>query len=83
MCLKEARITVQACPVLPEGLIMLAAAASSLGAIDEARRAAAQCVSHSPGIRLENMAPVYLLRLMNQDDRERLSALLVKSGFPQ
>ena len=83
MCLKEARITVQACPVLPEGLIMLAAAASSLGAIDEARRATAQCVSHSPGIRLENMAPVYLLRLMNQDDRERLSALLVKSGFPQ
>ena len=82
-CLQEARITVQACPVLPEGLIMLAAAASALGAIDEARRAVAQCVSHSPGIRLENMAPVYLLRLMNQEDRERLSALLVNAGFPE
>jgi len=82
-CLQEARITVQACPVLPEGLTMLAAAAAALGAIDEARHAAAQCASHSPGIRLENMAPVYLLRLMSQKDRERLSALLVKAGFPE
>ena len=83
MCLQEARMTVQACPMLPEGLIMLAAAASAQGAMDEARHAAAECMSYSPGIRLESMAPVYLLRLMGQQDRERLSALLVKAGFPE
>ena len=83
MCLQEARMTVQACPMLPEGLIMLAAVASAQGAMDEARHAAAECMSYSPGIRLESMAPVYLLRLMGQQDRERLSALLVKAGFPE
>jgi len=76
-------MTVQACPMLPEGLIILAAAASAQGAMDEARQAAAECVSHSPGIRLESMAPVYLLRLMGQRDRARLSSLLVKAGFPE
>jgi hypothetical protein len=69
--------------MLPEGLIMLAAVASAQGAMDEARHAAAECMSYSPGIRLESMAPVYLLRLMGQQDRERLSALLVKAGFPE
>ena len=80
--LQEARIVARARPELPEGLIMLAAAASALGQIDEARRVVAQCVAQWPGIHLRNLMPIYIPSLAREADRERLSAALRQVGFP-
>ena len=67
----------------PEGLILLAAAACAADAMEEARRAIAECLARSPGIRLGNMMPVYLLNLLGAADRERMAALLRKAGLPE
>ena len=80
--LQEARITAQSHPELPEGLIMLAAASSALGQIDEARRAVAQCLVRWPGIRLGNIVPIYV-PLARKADRQRLWAMLRQAGFPE
>ena len=80
--LQEARIATRARPELPEGLIILAAAASALGQIDEARRVVAQCVAQWPGIHLGNMMPIYMPSLAREADRERLFAALRQASFP-
>jgi TolB-like protein len=80
--LQEAKIATRARPELPEGLIMLAAAAAALGQIDEARRVVAQCVAQWPTIHLGNMMPIYVPSLAREADRERLSAALRQAGFP-
>ena len=80
--LQEARITAQSHPELPEGLIMLAAASSALGQIDEARRAVAQCLVRWPGIRLGNIVPIYV-PLAREADRQRLWTMLRQAGFPE
>jgi adenylate cyclase len=80
--LQEARITAQSHPELPEGLIMLAAASSALGQIDEARRAVAQCLARWPGIRLGNIVPIYV-PLAREADRQRLWTMLRQAGFPE
>jgi tetratricopeptide (TPR) repeat protein len=80
--LQEARSATQARPELPEGLIMLAAAASALGQIEEARRVVAQCVARWPGIHLGNMMPIYVPTLAREADRQRLWAALRQAGFP-
>jgi tetratricopeptide (TPR) repeat protein len=82
-CLQEARITAQARPELPEGLIMLAAALSALGQIDEARRVVAQCITQWPGIRLSNMMPIYVTLFGREQDRQRLWSALRQAGFPE
>ena len=80
--LEEARIATRARPELPEGRIILAAAASALGQIDEARRVAAQCLAQWPDIHLGNMMPIYIPSLAREADRERLWAALRQAGFP-
>jgi Flp pilus assembly protein TadD len=81
--LREARTAVQGRPELPEGLIILAAAASKLGEVEEAQRAISQCVTRWPGIRLGNISPIYIPSLTREDDRQRLSAALRQAGFPE
>ena len=82
-CLQEARITVQARPELPEGLIMLAAALSAVGQIEEARRVVALCITQWPGIRCSNMMPIYVTMFTREGDRQRLWAALRQAGFPE
>jgi TolB-like protein len=81
--LQEAKTAAQARPELPEGLIILAAASSALGQMDEARRAVAQCLARSPDIRIGNIMPIYLPRLAREADRQRLWAALRQAGFPE
>jgi TolB-like protein/Flp pilus assembly protein TadD len=80
--LQEARTATHARPELPEGLIMLAAASSALGQIDEARRIVAQCLAQWPEIRLGNIAPIYV-PLAREADRQRLWTVLRQAGFPE
>jgi TolB-like protein len=82
-CLQEARITAQARPELPEGLIMLSAALSALERIDEARVVVAQCISRWPSIRLGNMMPIYVTLFAREGDRQRLWVALRQAGFPE
>jgi hypothetical protein len=81
--LQEARTAVQGRPELPEGLIILAAAASMLGEIEEAQRSVSQCVTRWPGIHLGNISPIYIPSLTREDDRQRLWASLRQAGFPE
>ena len=81
--LREARIAAQARPELPEGLIMLAAAESALGQLDEARRVVAQCRVRWPALRLGNIMPIYIPNLAREADRQRLWAALRQVGFPE
>ena len=81
--LREARTAVQSRPELPEGLIMLAAAASALGEIEEARRVVAQCVTRWPGICLGNIMPIYIPNITREEDRKRLWTALHQVGFPE
>src|SRR5262245_4274860 len=81
--LREARTVAHQRHELPEALIMLAAAASALGEIQEARRAVEQCVTRWPGIRLGNIMPIYFPYLTRQECRGRLLMALGQAGFPQ
>src|SRR5688572_30226734 len=81
--LREARIATQARPELPEGFIILAAAASALGQLDEARRVVAECVARWPDLRLGNIMPVYVPSIAREADRQRLWAALRQAGFPE
>jgi TolB-like protein len=81
--LREARTAAQARPELPEGLIMLAAASSAVGQIDEARRIVAQCTARWPGIHLGNIMPIYVPSLVREADRQRLWGALRQAGFPE
>ena len=80
--LQEARIAAHARPELPESLIMLAAASSAIGQIDEARHTVAQCLMRWPGIRLGNIVPIYV-PLSREADRQRLWTMLRQAGFPE
>jgi TolB-like protein/Tfp pilus assembly protein PilF len=81
--LREARTVVQGRPELPEGLIMLAAAASALGEIEEARRVVNQCVPRWPGLRLGNIMPIYFPYFAREEHRQRLWTVLGRAGFPE
>jgi TolB-like protein len=70
--LQEARIAAQARPELPEGLILLAAAASALGQIEEASRVVAQCIARWPDLRLGNLMPIYIPNITREANRQRL-----------
>jgi TolB-like protein/two-component SAPR family response regulator len=80
--LQEARTAVQRRREVPEGLIILAAAASALGAVEEATRTVAQCAARWPNIRLGNIAPIYV-PIFREADRQRLWDTLRKVGFPE
>ncbi|HTO61323.1 MAG TPA: transcriptional regulator, partial [Bradyrhizobium sp.] len=80
---REARTATQGRSELPEGLMILAAAASALGKIEEAQRAVRQCVTRWPGICLGNVMPIYVPRYEHEDDRQRLLAMLRKAGLPE
>ena len=81
--MREARTATQARPELPEGLIMLAAAASALGQMDQARQVVAQCIARWPGIHLGNIMPIYVPILGREADRQRLWTALRQAGFPE
>jgi hypothetical protein len=61
---------------------MLAAAASALGNIEEAKHTVARCVAHWPEIRLGNIMPIYIPILDREMDRQQLWDSLRKAGFP-
>jgi hypothetical protein len=63
--------------------VILAAAASALGEIEEAQRAISQCVTRWPEIRLGNISPIYIPSLTREEDRQRLWAALRQAGFPE
>jgi len=81
--LRDARTTVEVRPELPEGLIMVAAAAAALGKIEEAEKAVALCVARWPHICLGNVMPNYIPRFTREKDYQRLLALLRKAGLPE
>jgi TolB-like protein/class 3 adenylate cyclase len=81
--LREARIVVQGRPELPEGLIMLAAMASALGEIEEARRVVNQCVARWPNMRLGNVMPIYIPYFTREEHRQKLWTALGRAGFPE
>jgi hypothetical protein len=62
---------------------MLAAAASALGEIEEARQVVAQCVTRWPEICLGNIMPIYIPHLTREEDRKRLCTALHQVGFPE
>jgi hypothetical protein len=74
---------VQANPALPEGWIMLAAASSALGEIDEAQRAVGRCAAQWPEIRLGNVRPIYIWNCLPEEHRQRLLNVLKKAGYPE
>ncbi len=80
--LREALIATQDRMIVPEGLIILAAASAALGNMDEARRAAARCLARWPGIRIGAMTPIYIPRYAREEDHERLATMLRQAGFP-
>ena len=81
--LREARTVVQGRPELPEGLIMLAATASALGEIEEARRVVNQCVARWPSMRLGNVMPIYIPYFTREEHRQKLWTALGRAGFPK
>jgi hypothetical protein len=81
--LQQARTSVQANPALPEGLILLAAATAALGKTEEARQITGQIVARWPAIHIGNVMPVYFPGFVRQEDRVRLSTMLLKAGLPE
>jgi adenylate cyclase len=81
--LREAKMTVQLRPELPEGLIMSAAAAAALGKTKEAQDAVAVCVTRWPGICLGNVIPRYIPGFARENDNQRLLAALREAGLPK
>jgi TolB-like protein/DNA-binding SARP family transcriptional activator len=67
---------------LPSGIIW-AAAAAALDDQDEARAAIDYCLSRKPQMRLDRVAPDYMLRFARPEDHERLLAMLRKAGMPE
>jgi tetratricopeptide (TPR) repeat protein len=80
---REARIAAQARPELPEPLIILAAAASAQGKIEEAQSAVEQCLARWPDIRLGNIMPIYIPEFTRSADRGRLLEMLRKAGLAE
>ena len=66
---------------LPSGIIW-AAAAAGLDNRDEARAAVDYCLSHRPDLRVDCVAPHFMLRFARPEDHERLLAMLRKAGMP-
>jgi tetratricopeptide (TPR) repeat protein len=80
--LVEARRVTETVPDLPEGQIMLIAAAAACGEIAEARHAAASCLERWPDLRCGNITPIYFIGFLHERPRDRLMAMLRQAGFP-
>jgi TolB-like protein len=81
-CLRDSKRLSRSRPFLPSG-IMWAAAAAGLGDAKEARAAVDYCLAERPDLRVNSVAPDFMLRFARDDDHERLTALLRKAGLPE
>jgi TolB-like protein len=81
--LEEARTSVQLRSELPEASIMVVAAASALGKVEEAHNAVASCVARWPNLCLGNVIPKYIPRFAREPDNQRLLARLREAGLPE
>jgi TolB-like protein/Tfp pilus assembly protein PilF len=63
--------------------IIWAASAAALGNAEEARAAVDNCLAQQPDLRINRVAPHFMLRFARDEDHERLMALLRKAGLPE
>src|SRR5262249_9239185 len=63
--------------------IIWAAAAAAMDQADDARSAVEYCLARQPNLRVDSVAPNFMLRFARDEDHERLLALLRKAGLPE
>jgi TolB-like protein/DNA-binding SARP family transcriptional activator len=80
-CLSHSKRLSRSRPFLASG-IMWAAAAAGLKDAKEARAAADYCLGERPDLRVESVAPAFMLRFAREEDQERLMSLLREAGLP-
>jgi TolB-like protein/Tfp pilus assembly protein PilF len=80
--LRDSKRIAQSRPHLPSA-ILWAAAAAALDKADDARSAVEYCLARRPDLRVEGVAPNFMLRFARAEDHERLLVLLRKAGLPE